>query len=114
MAALAESWLEPARHDRLRLQHRGAQIYTVRTLCRMLYTLDSGAVVSKPVAARWAQETLGVRWAPLIERAVAWRKDPGCQETPSEVEINDTLSLIEYTLERCRHLDCSPSPTEPR
>jgi Domain of unknown function (DUF4111)/Nucleotidyltransferase domain len=111
MAALAESWLEPARHDRLRLQHRGFQIYTVRTLCRMLYTLDSGAVVSKPVAARWAQATLGVRWAALIERAVAWRKDPSCQETPSDEEISETLALIEYTLERCRQLDCFPSPT---
>ena len=107
MAALAESWLEPARHDRVTLQHRGAQIYTVRTLCRMLYTLDSGTVVSKPVAARWAQETLGVRWAALIERAVAWRKDPRCQETPSEEEISDTLALIEYTRERCRQADRS-------
>ena len=114
LATLAGSWLEPARHDRVRLQHRGFQSYTVKTLCRMLYTLDSGAVVSKPVAARWAQQTLGMRWAALIERAVAWRKDPRCQETPSDEEISDTLALIEYTLERCRQLDRSPSPTEPR
>jgi Domain of unknown function (DUF4111) len=114
MAALADSWLEPARHDRGALRHRGGQSYTVQTLCRMLYTLDSGAVVSKPIAARWAQETLGVRWAALIKRAVAWRKDLGCQETPSDEEISEPLALIEYTLERCRQLDRSPSPTEPR
>src|SRR5438067_8471615 len=40
MAALADLWLEPARHDRVTLQHRGGQIYNVRTLCPMLDTLD--------------------------------------------------------------------------
>jgi len=108
MAALGELWLEAARHDRVALQQRGGQIYMVRTLCRMLYTLNCGAIVSKPVAARWVQQRLGLRWAALIERAVAWRKDPASQETPSETEISDTLALVEYTLERCRQLDRAP------
>jgi len=113
MAAIGESWLEPARHDRIALRRRGSQTYTLLTLCRMLYTLDSGAVVSKPVAARWAQTTLGTRWAALIKRALAWRKDPTCQETPSDEDISDTLALIEYTLERCRQSDPSPAPAAP-
>lgn len=112
MAALTQSWLEPARLDRVALQQRGSQVYTVRTLCRMLYTVLHGTVVSKPVAVRWAHQTLDERWAALIERAVTWRKDPGCQDTPSSQEISDTLSLMEYTLERCRQLDGAPGSAE--
>jgi len=100
MAAIAESWLEPARHDRAALQCRGSQTYMVKTLCRMLYTLDSGAVVSKPVAAHWARTIADGRWTALIERALAWQKDPAHQNTPGDDEIDDTLALIEYTLER--------------
>ena len=33
---------------------RGYQSYVVLSLCRILYTLEEGAVVSKPAAARWA------------------------------------------------------------
>ncbi len=113
MAAIGESWLEPARSDRIALQRRGTQTFIVQTLCRMLYTLDTGSVVSKPVAARWAQQIRGARWAALIERTLAWRKEPRGQDTPSDEEISDTLALIEYALERCRQQDRTPSPTEP-
>lgn len=102
MAAIAESWLEPARHDRAALRGRGTQTYMVKTLCRMLYTLDSGAVVSKPVAAAWARTIADGRWSALIERALTWRKDLAHQDTPSDNEIEDTLALIEYTLESLR------------
>ncbi len=98
MAAIAESWLEPARHDRSAWRRRGTQTYMVKTLCRMLYTLDSGAVVSKPVAAHWVRTIADGRWAALIERALTWQKDPARQDTPSDDEIDDTLALIEYTL----------------
>jgi len=108
MAAIADSWLEPARHDRGALGRRGTQTYMVKTLCRMLYTLDAGAVVSKPAAACWARTIAGGRWATLIERASAWRKDPTRQDTPGDDEINSTLALIEYTLERCRQNDYKP------
>lgn len=84
------------------LRRRGNQTYTVLTLCRILYTLDSGAVVSKPVAARWAHQTMGGRWAALIEQARTWRKDPDRQDTPSAAEVDDTFALLEYTLAQCR------------
>lgn len=102
--SLADSWLEQARHDDAALRLRGPQVYMVRTLCRMLYTLDHGAVVSKPVAARWAQQTLDERWMPLITRTMAWRKDPDYQDTPSSDEIRETLAFIEYTFARCQRL----------
>jgi hypothetical protein len=72
----------------------------VLTLCRILYTLDSGAVVSKPVAARWAEKTSARHWAALIERSLIWRK--ARQDAPSSDELDDTVALIQYTIERCR------------
>jgi Domain of unknown function (DUF4111) len=59
--------------------------------CRALFTLEKGAIVSKPVAARWAQQALGARWAGLIERALAWRED-GIDD------LQETLEFIRYAL----------------
>ena len=70
------AWHAPMLADPWRLESRGYQSYTVLTLCRMLYTLRTGQVTSKPAAARWAQAELGERWAPLIERALANRHGP--------------------------------------
>lgn len=91
---LFRGWWAPMLHDPTRLRHPGYQVYAALTMCRILYTLQHGIVVSKPVAARWAQETLSERWAALIERALAWRNGE-----PFEY-LDETLDLIRYTLER--------------
>jgi hypothetical protein len=51
MVALMEAWWGPMRYDLVPLQRRGYQTYTVQTMCRVLYTIEFGAVASKPVAA---------------------------------------------------------------
>jgi hypothetical protein len=102
VAAIPESWLEQAHHDPAWLawlHQRRHQIFVVLTLCRLLYTLDSGAVASKPVAARWAEKALGTRWAGLIERSRAAQHDSG--DSPDS-DVNDTVALIQYTVERFR------------
>ncbi|MGH2389608.1 MAG: aminoglycoside adenylyltransferase domain-containing protein, partial [Chloroflexota bacterium] len=98
--ALLDEWWGPMRADPAPLHRRGYQAYTVLTMCRMLYTCEFGAVVSKPVAARWARAELGERWSELIERSLAWEK--GQQTTPA-CDVDETLDLIHYTLERCRN-----------
>jgi predicted nucleotidyltransferase len=45
--------------------------YAVLTVCRILYTLNMGAVVSKPRAAGWALRELPWRWHGLIRAAQA-------------------------------------------
>lgn len=98
--AIPASWQEQARHDPAWLawlRHRENQAFVVLTLCRLLYTLDTATVASKPVAARWAQKALGKRWATLIERSLAGQHD--CEET-SDRDMNDTVALIQYTVER--------------
>jgi predicted nucleotidyltransferase len=78
----------------------GYQAYAVLTMCRILSTIEYGAIVSKPVAARWVQAREGERWAALIERALAWRKDR--PDRPSDGDVKKTFDLIAFTLERCR------------
>jgi aminoglycoside adenylyltransferase-like protein len=95
---LMRIWWGPMDEDPAKLQRRGYQTYCVLTMCRVLYMLEHGTVVSKPVAARWAQQTLDARWRPLIERALAWRKD---QQDVLGDDVAETQALIRYTLDRC-------------
>jgi hypothetical protein len=90
--AMLREWWQPQLDDHSRLRSREYQAYAVLTMCRALYTLEHGTVVTKAAAARWAQETLGERRAALIERALAWPR--GAQVD----ELRDTLDLIRYTL----------------
>lgn len=100
-AMLAIMWW-PAQilDDPAPIKKRGYQSYIVITMCRVLYTLQFGTVASKPVASRWALETLDQRWRPLIERAVDGRQHPD-SEAPSE-DLSGTMDLIKYMIERSR------------
>lgn len=76
------------------LSGRGYQSYAVLSMCRIMYTLQTGCVASKPFAAAWAKENLADRWSPLIERAVEGRHLSDQQADPHD--INETLELIRY------------------
>jgi hypothetical protein len=82
---------------------RGYQSYIVLTLCRILYTLQFGDVVSKPRAARWAKEIVSEKWTALIDRAWVGRHDHP-QLTPDTDEINQTLDFIIYVIERSQQV----------
>ena len=103
MVAILHGWATNILNDPARMNSHGYQSYTVLSLCRILYTLQYGAVVSKPVAAQWAQEILGEGWVPLIERAWVGRQHP--QGKAQEDDVNGTLDLIRYTLERIRQCE---------
>jgi hypothetical protein len=100
-AEIMRDWDEWAlqTEDKSHIQPSGYQAYAILTMCRVLYTLQHRAVVSKPVAARWAQETLGEPWAGLIEQALTWQ--PGEQLD----SLSETLNFIRYTLERSRSFE---------
>jgi len=109
-------WIEPVQPDDFRRAVRGVrdwwvtmaddptrhtpeyQIHAVLTLCRSLYTLEHGTAVSKTVAARWAQETVGERWSALIEWALTSRHDPQSNR------LSETLDFVGYALERGRFM----------
>lgn len=86
------AWWEPQLTDFHRLQSREYQAYAVLTMCRVRYTVRFGQVVSKPVAAAWAQQALGAAVHGLIARALAWPRPP----QPDELDA--TLALIRATL----------------
>lgn len=76
------------------LSFRGYQSYVVLTVCRMLYTLAHGTVVSKPTAARWALRTLDERWRKLIERAIEGRH--GGELVPEDV--GRTMAFVQQAI----------------
>lgn len=57
------------------------QAFWVGLCCRMLHTLESGAVHSKKVSMAWAQEALDAQWRALIARAASLRKGDDTQST---------------------------------
>jgi hypothetical protein len=64
-------------------------------MCRALYTLETGAIVSKPVAARWVQSKLGNDWSQVIERSIQAQK-PGSENFDL---YQNALQLIRITKE---------------
>lgn len=108
-ATIIEGWRAQAHEDPAwlaGLRERGNQAFIVLTLCRLLYTLKTGSVASKPSAARWAARTVASRWSGLISRATT---DQQTNEEVSEDEVNETLTLVEYTYEQYQQRRASPS-----
>lgn len=86
-------WWAPILSDpKLLLDSPGYRAYSVLTMCRMLYTLQHGVIVSKSLAARWAQGRLGESRAAVIEHALVWEQDV------VPVDLSETLDLIRYTV----------------
>ncbi len=79
---------------------RGYQSYAVLSLCRILYTLQRGEVVSKLTATAWAKETLDSRWIPLIDNAQIGRQNPTLKPLPEDV--SETLAMIKYAMQRAK------------
>ncbi|MBZ0320234.1 MAG: DUF4111 domain-containing protein [Anaerolineae bacterium] len=99
VAVIAAKWLEQARNDLswlewVRLRH--AQVFVLQTLCRMLYSLETGGVASKPKAVQWAQGRLDEKWARLIEEVLARRES---NEEISSDELRDTIALIQHVFQ---------------
>jgi hypothetical protein len=80
------------------------QPYTVLTLCRMLFALRHGDIVSKPVAAAWAMRSLDGRFAPLIEGAMRARPTVclAPREPADPSALAATLELVRHALELVR------------
>ncbi len=106
VAVIAGGWQEQASQDpdwMKWVRQRDAQSFVVLTLCRMLYSLDTGDVTSKPQSARWVKGTLvhqnifGPRLAGLVDRALVGQH---LQEKALVRDVEDTLAFIRYTFEK--------------
>jgi hypothetical protein len=72
------------------------QRYVVTTYCRVLTTLATGRVLSKPDALRWAGDALDRRWRPLLEQAHADRAAFDPDEPPRPGSVEETRAFAAY------------------
>jgi hypothetical protein len=77
------------------------QRYTVTTYCRMLYSLRTGRVASKPGALDWGREHLAPRWRPLLtqvreDRGRGW--DPADPPRPGSLEATYAFAAYAESL----------------
>lgn len=86
-------WWAPQLENTSRLRSHEYQAYAALTMCRALYTLQFGTVVSKTVAAKWARSELDERWASLIERSLVWQEGDGVDD------MQEALEFVRYALE---------------
>ena len=84
----APAWLRP----------RSNQAFAVLSICRALYCLEHGKVVSKPVAAAWASRRLGPPWPELVATALGWRAD----KRPDNDGLGATLALVADAVTRAQ------------
>jgi predicted nucleotidyltransferase len=81
------------------------QRYAVTTLCRMLYTLETGEVLSKPASLEWAKSALPAEWQGLIQRAIDDRPLPW-NDPPRSGSVEAAIAFSEYAKKRA--VDSSP------
>jgi predicted nucleotidyltransferase len=97
MISILNGWAKQILEKPDLMNSRGYQSYVVLSLCRILYTLASGDVVSKAVAADWAERSLDKQWIPLIERALLGRHHS--QGKPDLEDVKGTQEFIRFALE---------------
>jgi hypothetical protein len=85
----------------IKLDSPWAQRYAVTTLCRILYTLETGEVASKRASLLWAKGNLDPQWQHLIagtleDRSLGWNHEDPLR--PGSLEA--TLAFNDYARQR--------------
>ena len=84
------------------LNNRFYQPFAVLSYCRMLHTLETGTVQSKPAGAAWARGALHSRWHPLIQHALDSRPGDAAWKIHQEAHPADlagTWDFMQYALD---------------
>jgi hypothetical protein len=66
-----EDWWAPMLSNPERLKDPDYQVYAVLSMCRALYTLQTGGLASKNDSAQWAKTHLDRQWGELIDWAIS-------------------------------------------
>lgn len=95
-----ETWGKEILEDRYLLDNHWAQFFTVLMYCRMLHSLATGRVGSKPLAAEWAKTALDARWIPLIDDALSCRPNQYQKYyEPSDPElVRQTKAFVRFAI----------------
>tara|TARA_R110002094_G_scaffold195480_1_gene168501 strand:+ start:81 stop:947 length:867 start_codon:yes stop_codon:yes gene_type:complete len=103
LCAVVRTWGGDIVADPNLMDARWYQAFVVMTWCRILMSLETGRIYSKPASARWAQQTLGERWAVLIEKTLNERPIPWeikVYESAKPEVLKETLEFTRYVLKR--------------
>jgi len=97
VTGILEEWWFPLLDDPSWLRNHGVEYhaFAILTMCRSLYALEFGEVVSKPIAARWAQKKLGGKWPQVIEQSLVARTGAGDFDL-----YDDAIESIHYTMKK--------------
>jgi hypothetical protein len=97
LGVLREWWIPMLENPRWLREHGSEyHAYAIISMCRVLHALKHGTIVSKPVAAKWAQQELGDEWSPTIEQSLTAQSHDG-----NDYDLYDkAIDLIRYTKER--------------
>ena len=90
---LYEYW-EISLSDLKKFRRSDYQVFSILTMCRTLYSLETGRITSKTEASQWTIQKLDTRWKNLIELAIAW--EPG-QEIN---KLEETQEFVRYVLNK--------------
>jgi hypothetical protein len=90
---LHEYW-EAALSDLPKFRRSDYQVFAILTMCRTLYSLETGEITSKMEAAQWALQRLDGSWKNLVELAIAWRPDQEINK------VDETLQFVKYVISK--------------
>jgi predicted nucleotidyltransferase len=95
-----QDWAEQIFADPEQMNNRWYQPFAVLSYCRMLHTLQTGKVQSKPMGAQWAKIMLDSKWTGLIQRAWEERPNPTLKgrQQADPADFTSTLEFIRYAL----------------
>jgi len=79
--------------DLVKLNRSDYQVFAVFTMCRTLYSLETGSITSKTKAAQWVINKHNAVWNDLIAKVIAW--EPGFELN----KLNETQQFIKYVLD---------------
>jgi predicted nucleotidyltransferase len=85
MQPLLDGWIRPVIRGEEPLPEHGAMSYALLSLCRIAFTLSTGAVASKADAVRWVLARVPTL-RDALRRAWKWRGRPGLPAQPHEVD----------------------------
>jgi predicted nucleotidyltransferase len=97
MRAVMRDWGKEILEGSYTIGNRWAQPFAVISYCRMLQTLETGTIESKPAGVRWALAKLDPHWAGLIQRAWAARPNPSLK-VRQEADPGDVAQTKEFIL----------------
>ncbi|MFW5713404.1 MAG: aminoglycoside adenylyltransferase domain-containing protein [Brevefilum sp.] len=92
-----------------KLDNRWAQKFAVLSYCRMLQSLVTGEVGSKPAGAAWGKKALDPRWQLLIDDALSARENQYAKyyQPADPDKVQQTLAFIRYALQEAPKLESS-------